>query len=30
MVQVDSKFGNDGGQQGEMKYNKIYSQVQDI
>lgn len=30
MVQVDSKFSNDGGQQGDMNYNKMYSQVQDI
>jgi len=30
MVQVDSKFSNDGGQHGDMKYNKMYSQVQDI
>jgi len=30
MVQVDSKFSNDGGQQGDMKYTKMYSQVQDI
>jgi hypothetical protein len=30
MVQVDSKFSNDGGQQGDMNYNKMYLQVQDI
>jgi len=27
MVQVDSKISNDGGQQDDMKYNKMYSQV---
>jgi len=30
MVHVDSKFSNDGGQQGDTKYNKMYFQVQDI
>jgi hypothetical protein len=30
MVQVDSKFSNEGGQQGDLKYNKMYSQMQDI
>jgi hypothetical protein len=30
MVQVDLKFSNDGDQQGDMRYNKMYSQVQDI